>query len=172
MLYPAMVVSHPCDRKKSQGWGTAHFRFIPNVTGCASHAAQDDRFVIPLRMTDLLCNGLRGQDTRGVRSLRSALLRRAGGNWRGRLGCCVRLGRRRRCGGLLNRGCARTLGGTRRARRVLCCAAFGGLLGNGRFGGFLFGSGSGGRLRLRSFGTQRLGNVDGALGGGHFDGAR
>src|SRR5271157_2114653 len=22
MLYPAIVVSHPCDRKKSQGWGT------------------------------------------------------------------------------------------------------------------------------------------------------
>jgi hypothetical protein len=22
MLYPAMVVSHPCDRQKSQGWGT------------------------------------------------------------------------------------------------------------------------------------------------------
>jgi hypothetical protein len=22
MLYPAMVVSDPCDRKKSQGWGT------------------------------------------------------------------------------------------------------------------------------------------------------
>ena len=22
ILYPAMVVSHPCDRKKSQGWGT------------------------------------------------------------------------------------------------------------------------------------------------------
>jgi hypothetical protein len=22
MLFPALVVSHPCDRKKAQGWGT------------------------------------------------------------------------------------------------------------------------------------------------------